>query len=90
MSLIIKCPCCGKRNGYEFRFGGEDKKHRPSADELTPEKWFDHIHLAKNAAGIQKEWWYHRDGCGLWFTIFRDTEKNRQVDEAEVKNETTN
>jgi sarcosine oxidase subunit delta len=27
-------------------------------------------------AGVQKEWWFHKDGCGSWFTIYRDTTTN--------------
>jgi sarcosine oxidase subunit delta len=29
--------------------------------------------------GVQKEWWVHRDGCGVWFTIYRDTTANLEV-----------
>ena len=29
MALTLTCPVCGKRNGYEFRYGGEDKGPRP-------------------------------------------------------------
>jgi len=25
------------------------------------------------ARGVQKEWWYHRDGCRTWFTVYRNT-----------------
>ena len=37
MALTITCPICGKRNGYEFRFGGEEKGPRPDEKDLTPE-----------------------------------------------------
>jgi len=30
-------------------------------------------------AGVTKEWWFHRDGCSAWFTIWRDTTTNLQV-----------
>lgn len=83
MALMIKCPLCGRRNGYEFRYGGEDKGPYPDAPKLTPtltpEQWCDYVHLNTCKAGVQKEWWYHRDGCGSWFTIFRDTIANVQV-----------
>jgi sarcosine oxidase subunit delta len=36
-------------------------------------------------AGVQKEWWYHRDGCGSWFTIFRDTVANVEVENPEER-----
>jgi sarcosine oxidase subunit delta len=32
-------------------------------------------------AGIQKEWWCHKDGCGSWFTTWRDTVHNLEVPE---------
>ena len=79
MALTITCPICGKRSGYEFRYGGEDKGPRPDEDSLTPEKWFDYTHLSTCIAGIQKEWWCHRDGCGTWFTICRDTRTITEV-----------
>ena len=79
MTLMITCPICGKRDGYEFRYGGEDKGPRPDQNELGPDEWLDHVHLNECKAGIQKEWWFHRAGCGLWFTIERDTTTNRQT-----------
>lgn len=83
MALTITCPICGKRNGYEFRFGGEDKGPRPEENGMTPESWCDYVHMNKCVAGVQKEWWFHRDGCGLWFTIHRDTITNLEVSEPE-------
>jgi len=84
MSLTLTCPICGKRNGYEFRFGGEEKGPRPDAKTLTPEKWADYFHMNNNVGGIQKEWWCHRDGCGEWFTTWRDLRTNLEVDEPGV------
>ena len=80
MALMINCPVCGKRNGYEFRFGGEDKGPRPDEDSLTPVSWCDYVHNNNCVAGIREEWWVHKDGCGSWFTIYRDTGKNLEVD----------
>lgn len=79
MSLTLTCPLCGPRNGYEFRFGGEDKGPRPDEAGLTPAKWCDYAHLNSSAAGIQTEWWCHKDGCGTWFVTRRDTRINREV-----------
>ncbi len=76
MSFLIACPVCGKRSGYEFRFGGEDKGPRPDESDMTAAAWCDYVHMNNCTAGIQKEWWCHKDGCGSWFTIFRDTVKN--------------
>ena len=75
----LKCPVCGKRNAYEFRFGGEDKGPRPDEAGLTPSQWCDYVHMNQCASGVQKEWWYHREGCGIWFAVYRDTCTNLQV-----------
>jgi sarcosine oxidase subunit delta len=85
MSFTITCPICGKRDLYEFRFGGEDRGPRPNQEELTPEAWCDWVHMRDNLAGPQKEWWYHRDGCGLWFTVWRDTLTNLELSASEAK-----
>ncbi len=79
MSLTLTCPICGERNGYEFRYGGEDKGPMPDSKELTPETWTDYVHNNNSVAGVQKEWWFHRDGCGTWFTLNRDTTTNLEV-----------
>ncbi len=79
MSLTITCPICGRRNGYEFRFGGEERGPRPDDRGITPWEWCDHVHNRDNVGGVQKEWWYHRDGCGSWFSIERDTLTNLEA-----------
>jgi len=79
MAFTITCPICGKRNGYEFRFGGEDKGPRPVDAELSEKSWCDYVHLNRSVAGVQKEWWFHRDGCGAWFTTLRDTTTNLET-----------
>jgi sarcosine oxidase subunit delta len=83
MALLLTCPICGKRNGYEFRYGGEDKGPRPEEKDLTPEAWCDYVHLNRSVSGIQKEWWCHKDGCGVWFTTQRDTARNLEVSNPE-------
>ena len=83
MSFTITCPICGKRDLYEFRFGNEDKGPPPDLEGLTPEVYFALIHSHKNIAGPQKEWWCHKDGCGIWFTVLRNTKTNREVSEVE-------
>ena len=83
MSYTITCPICGRRDAYEFRFGNE-ARGEPAHDEgLSPDAYHDHIHLHKAVAGPQKEWWCHKDGCGVWFTIWRDTLTGRQVEPPE-------
>ncbi len=80
MSVSITCPVCGKRKGYEFRFGGEDKGAKPEESVLAdPAAWCDYVHMNECRAGVQKEWWCHKDGCGTWFCIKRDTVKNIEV-----------
>jgi len=84
MSFTIECPVCGKRNAYEFRYGEVDQGPRPSEEGLTPEQWCGYVYRRPNAGGVQKEWWCHRDGCGVWFTIRRNTLTNLQVHEPEA------
>jgi sarcosine oxidase subunit delta len=36
--------------------------------------------MNKCVAGVQKEWWFHRDGCGSWFTTYRNTVTNLEID----------
>ena len=81
MALTLTCPICGPRNGYEFRYGGEDKGPRPDEKDLTPRAWCGYVHMNRCVAGIQMEWWCHKDGCGSWFTTWRDTVHNLEVPE---------
>ena len=83
MSFTITCPVCGKRDLYEFRFGGEERGPRPDEEGLSPAAWSDYVHMRNNASGPQKEWWFHRDGCGIWFSVRRDTLTNREVESGE-------
>jgi heterotetrameric sarcosine oxidase delta subunit len=74
MSFLLECPHCGPRDVNEFRFQGEVTRRprsAPSLDELT-----DYVYFRDNVAGIQREWWYHRAGCELWFVAERDTRTN--------------
>ena len=72
--LLINCPNCGERNVAEFRFGGEYKP-RPQhpEDPASDQAWADYLHFKENKLGVQKEWWYHRAGCGQWFFAERHT-----------------
>ena len=74
MSFLLECPYCGARDVNEFRYQGEITRRPPpdpSLRELT-----DYVYFRDNVAGIQREWWYHRTGCGLWFVAERDTRTN--------------
>jgi sarcosine oxidase subunit delta len=74
MSFLLECPHCGPRPVDEFRFQGEITR-RPGPDaslrELT-----DYVYFRDNVAGRQREWWYHRTGCKIWFVAERDTRTN--------------
>ena len=74
MSFLLKCPNCGERSVYEFRFGGEVHE-RPSLDAPDGE-WSDFLYARQNEAGMQQEWWFHRAGCRNWFQAVRDTVTN--------------
>src|SRR3954462_10479242 len=74
MSFLLPCPNCGPREGNDFRFQGEVTR-RPGPDP-TLRELTDYIYFRDNVAGVQREWWYHRIGCGLWFVAERDTPTN--------------
>jgi heterotetrameric sarcosine oxidase delta subunit len=59
---------------YEYRYGGEVRP-RPNP-HASDEQWAAYVHVRANLNGVQKEWWYHRDGCGRWFVAERDTTCN--------------
>jgi len=82
----LTCPVCGKRNAYEFRFGGEDKGPPPAETEPSADQWCAYTHMNHCTAGVQKEWWFHRDGCGIWFTVYRDTRTNLQSPDPAKRN----
>ena len=46
-------------------------KESPTLRELT-----SYIYFRRNVAGVQREWWYHRQGCEIWFQAERDTRTN--------------
>ena len=74
--ILIECPNCGPRNAQEFRYGGEynPRPHEPLAVE--PDEWVDYVYMQANTHGQQREWWYHRAGCQLWFLADRHTKTN--------------
>ncbi len=77
MSFLLRCPNCGERSVYEFRFGGEVHP-RPEPD-ASEQEWTDYLYARKNAAGVQTEWWFHRAGCRKWFQAARNTVTNEVV-----------
>ncbi len=75
--LLLHCPNCGPRNVSEFRFGGETNVRPPADAMLSDAEWSDYLYMRENRAGVQREWWYHRAGCGLWFLAERHTQTNQ-------------
>ena len=75
MAFLLRCPNCGQRSVYDFRFGGEVLS-RPSPD-ASAQTWTGYFYYRKNEAGLQREWWYHKFGCRRWFQAERDTRDNR-------------
>ena len=74
MSYLLTCPNCGEREVTDFSFGGEvvpRPSEKPSEHDLNAYNYF-----RKNVAGVQREWWCHRSGCGAWFYAERDTRTN--------------
>jgi heterotetrameric sarcosine oxidase delta subunit len=78
MSFLLRCPHCGERSVYEFRFGGEVKA-RP-APGASDDDWVGYRYIKANEAGVQKEWWYHRDGCQQWIVATRNTITNQALE----------
>ena len=75
--IQINCPNCGIRNVSEFRFGGEYNPRPKAMMDVSNEEWTDYVFLRQNRVGVQKEWWYHRAGCGAWFLAERHTKSNK-------------
>ena len=74
MSFLLPCPNCGPRPVDEFSCAGEvtvRPQSDPSLRELT-----SYLYFRRNVAGVQREWWQHRAGCGEWFLAERDTRTN--------------
>jgi len=74
MSFLLPCPNCGPRDVNEFAYQGEvtvRPRETPSLHELT-----SYLYFRRNVAGVQREWWYHRLGCQVWFQAERDTRTN--------------
>ena len=80
MSFLLPCPNCGPRDVNEFAYAGEvttRPAERPSLRELSA-----YVYFRRNVAGVQREWWFHRLGCELWFQAERDTRTNEVVQTA--------
>jgi heterotetrameric sarcosine oxidase delta subunit len=77
VSFLLPCPNCGPRDVNEFGYAGEvtvRPTSRPSLRQLA-----EYVYFRRNVAGVQREWWYHRFGCEVWFQAERDTRTNEIV-----------
>ena len=69
MTFRLTCPVCGKRDIYEFTFGGQERGPRPEQEGLSAEEHFRwaQFRMIPGGAGAaedapQREWWYHGQG----------------------------
>lgn len=74
--LLLTCPNCGPRNVQEYRYGGAYNPRPQNLDDAGDAAWTDYLYMRENPLGEQKEWWYHRAGCGLWFIAERHTKSH--------------
>ncbi|MEO0485234.1 MAG: sarcosine oxidase subunit delta [Pseudomonadota bacterium] len=71
--MIIPCPVCGPRDAREFVCQGSAARLARPAPDAGEEVWDDYLHNRENVAGVVDELWYHRDGCGSWLIVTRNT-----------------
>lgn len=72
--LLIPCPHCGGRHESEFVNGGAVRRRRADdPSSLDDAAWVDALTVPLNPMGPLREKWWHRLGCGQWFTVVRDT-----------------
>jgi len=78
MTFLLTCPICGLREVHEFTFGGQERGPRPSQEGLTAEAHFRYAQFRSIPPEPQEEWWYHGQGCGVWFKTTRNPATNRE------------
>ncbi|MBM3597996.1 MAG: sarcosine oxidase subunit delta [Alphaproteobacteria bacterium] len=77
---LVPCPWCGERHESEFAYAGEKKSPRPlDAGSLADDVWIDYVIGRANPRGVTREKWWHVRGCGLMFSIERDTRSHEFV-----------
>jgi heterotetrameric sarcosine oxidase delta subunit len=72
MAFLLTCPHCGPRESTEFVAGGEVVA-RPAQRPASRRELGAYLYFRANAAGPQREWWFHAAGCGRWLLATRDT-----------------
>jgi heterotetrameric sarcosine oxidase delta subunit len=76
VSFVLTCPMCGPREVTDFRFGGEAVARPQAGSRPSPRELNHYNYFRRNAAGVQREWWFHRSGCRSWLLAERDTRTN--------------
>jgi methylglutamate dehydrogenase subunit B len=84
MSFLLPCPHCGPRPVDEYAYFGEVTT-RPDGEAPTLRDLTEYVYFRDNVAGVQREWWQHREGCGEWFLAERDTRTNEVLSISEPK-----
>ena len=81
MTFRLTCPVCGKRDVYEFTYGGPERGPRPEETGLDggAEAHFRWSQFRMNRPEPHEEWWHHGAGCGVWFSTWRDPATNREA-----------
>lgn len=87
MTFRLTCPVCGKRDVYEFTYGGPERGPRPAEEDAAggadpqgaAEAHFRWAQFRMNRLEPQEEWWHHGAGCGVWFSTWRDPATNRET-----------
>ena len=76
--LLISCPFCGPRAQIEFVFGGQSGIVRPQPPQaVSDQEWAEYLFYRENPKGEHYERWGHWHGCGLWFSVLRNTVTHR-------------
>ena len=80
MTFRLTCPVCGKRDVYEFTYGGPERGPRPAETDLDggAEAHFRWSQFRMNRLETREEWWHHGAGCGVWFSAWRNPATNRE------------
>ena len=73
--MLINHPHLGPRDAAEFVYLGDASLiNRPDwQSENASDEFYEYLYLRDNTMGVQKEWWYHNSGCGMWFLAERHT-----------------
>ena len=79
--LRIKCPFCGPRDEREFEYCGPYRDRRPGKiDSLAAPEFLNYLIVPENPEGEAREFWWHRQGCGEWLLVIRDTRTHQIID----------